>query len=109
MPKIQWTLDLKKASRRHLAVQRPYPRTILRPLRYSVQIAVPVAAGYGTDAKAPEVIPISVSPAPLGTDTAQQHVIASVPITLHLPCGIQMYYHNSQLTDVFRALRYADV
>ncbi|MGC6031526.1 IS66 family insertion sequence element accessory protein TnpB [Enterobacter kobei] len=58
--------------------------------------------------KTPEVISISVSAPPVSADTVQQHTVANDPITLHLPGGIRMCCHPSQLTDVFRALRYAD-
>ncbi len=57
-------------------------------------------------AKTPEVIPINVSAAPASTDSVQLHAAANESITLHLPGGIRMCCHPSQLTDVFRALRY---
>lgn len=59
-------------------------------------------------AKVPEVIPISVSAVPMSADAIQQHVVANDSITLHLPGGMRMCCHPSPLTDVFRALRYAD-
>ncbi|MDJ6543523.1 IS66 family insertion sequence element accessory protein TnpB, partial [Salmonella enterica] len=34
--------------------------------------------------------------------------VANEPVTLFIPGGIRMCCHPSQLTDVFRALKYAD-
>lgn len=58
-------------------------------------------------AKAPEVIPINVSAASISSDNIPQHA-ASEPVTLFLPGGNRLCCQPSQLTDVFRALRYAD-
>lgn len=98
-----------------MAVQRPHPRTILRPLRYSVQIAAPVAAGCGTGGTARKSARSysdqcfgCTDEFRLSSDSVQQHSVVNDPVTLHLPGGIRMYCHPSQLADVFRALRYAE-
>ncbi|HAT1685480.1 TPA: IS66 family insertion sequence element accessory protein TnpB, partial [Klebsiella oxytoca] len=59
-------------------------------------------------AKTPEVIPVHVSASPAGYDISPPHVTTHEPVTLFLPGGIRMCSHPSQLTDVFRALKYAD-
>lgn len=55
-------------------------------------------------------IPVSVSDTPAPVDSLSQHAAAAVnePVTLFLPGGIRMCCHPSQLTDVFRALRYTE-
>ncbi|EIK2434421.1 IS66 family insertion sequence element accessory protein TnpB [Escherichia coli] len=56
-------------------------------------------------ARAPEIIPVSVSGAP---GMADGRPLSDEPVTLFLPGGIRMCCQPSQLTDVFRALRHAD-
>ncbi|WP_439413191.1 IS66 family insertion sequence element accessory protein TnpA [Enterobacter ludwigii] len=111
MPKIRWTLDQKKhhvtAWRSSGLTREQYCDLYDIPFKSLRQWPQDVALAERR-AKAPEVIPISVSAAPVGTDTVQQPPVANDPVTLHLPGGIRMCCHPSQLTDVFRALRYAD-
>ena len=53
-------------------------------------------------ANKPTVLPVNIAePA----RTAEP--VATEPVTLFLPGGIRMCCHPSQLTDVFRALKYA--
>lgn len=111
MPKIRWTLDQKK---HHVATWRSRGLTREQycdlydiPFKSLRQWPQDIAQAQ-RHAKAPEVIPITVSAASVSTDTVQQHSAANDPVTLFLPGGIRMCCHPSQLTDVFRALRYAD-
>ncbi|MDY9123358.1 hypothetical protein UZ470_26220, partial [Escherichia coli] len=53
-------------------------------------------------ARAPEIIPVSVSGAP-GMDDGRP--LSDDPVTLFLPGGIRMCCQPSQLTDVFRVNR----
>lgn len=110
MPKIRWTLDQKK---HHVAAWRASGLTREQycdlydiPFKSMRQWPQDVLKAEKL-AKAPEVIPISVSPASLNSDNTPQHA-ASEPVTLFLPGGIRLCCQPSQLTDVFRALRYAD-
>ena len=111
MPKIRWTLDQKK---HHVAAWRASGLTREQYCNFydipfkSMRQWPQDAAKAEKLAKAPEIIPVSVSPAPLNSDTLSQHSTASEPVTLFLPGGIRMCCLPSQLTDVFRALRYAD-
>lgn len=111
MPNIRWTLDQKKhhvtAWRASGLTREQYCDLYGIPFKSLRQWPQDVAQAERR-AKATEVIPISVSAAPMSTDIVQQHVAADNPITLHLPGGIRMCCHPSQLTDVFRALRYAE-
>lgn len=111
MPKIRWTLDQKK---HHVAAWRASGLTREQycdlydiPFKSMRQWPQDVALAERR-AKAPEVILLRVSATPVSTDTVQPHAVTIDPITLHLPGGIRMCCHPSQLTDVFRALRYAD-
>lgn len=111
MPKIRWTLDQKKlhvtAWRSSGLTRKQYCDLYDIPFK-SLRQWPPDVALAERRAKAPEVIPISVSASQVSTDTTQQHAAINDPITLHLPGGIRMCCHSSQLTDVFRELRYAD-
>ncbi|HBX6199001.1 MULTISPECIES: IS66 family insertion sequence element accessory protein TnpA [Klebsiella pneumoniae complex] len=54
----------------------------------------------------PAVLPVHIAePAPPDEPFS---AVANKPVTLFLPGGIRMCCHPSQLTDVFRALKYAD-
>ncbi|MEI9745003.1 IS66 family insertion sequence element accessory protein TnpB [Enterobacter ludwigii] len=54
----------------------------------------------------PTVLPVHIAePAPPAEPFS---ATANEPVTLFLPGGIRMCCHPSQLTDVFRALKYAD-
>jgi hypothetical protein len=112
MPKIRWTLDQKK---HHVAAWRASGLTREQycdlydiPFKSLRQWPQDVAQAEQR-ANAPEIIPVRVSDAPasLNSDNIQQHA-TSEPVTLFLPGGIRMCCQPSQLTDVFRALRYAD-
>lgn len=110
MPKIRWTLDQKKhhvaAWRTSRLTREQYCDLYDIPFKSMRQWPQDVAKAEKL-AKTPEVIPVSVSPASLNSDNIQLHA-ASEPVTLFLPGGIRMCCQPSQLTDVFRALRYAD-
>ncbi|EEH4119229.1 IS66 family insertion sequence element accessory protein TnpB [Salmonella enterica subsp. enterica] len=110
MPKIRWTLDQKK---HHVAAWRVSGLTRKQycdlydiPFKSMRQWPQDVLKAEKL-AKAPEVIPVSVSPASLNSGNITQHA-TSEPVTLFLPGGIRLCCQPSQLTDVFRALRYAD-
>ncbi|MEE4407021.1 IS66 family insertion sequence element accessory protein TnpA [Enterobacter mori] len=112
MPTIRWTLDQKK---HHVAAWRA---SGLTREQYCDLYDIPVkslrqwpqdVAKAEQRANAPDVIPVRVSEVPADIDTAHQHATAvNEPVTLFLPGGIRMCCHPSQLTDVFRALKYAD-
>ncbi|ADU72357.1 hypothetical protein [Pantoea sp. At-9b] len=113
MPKIRWTLDQKK---HHVAAWRASGLTRAQycdlydiPFKSLRQWPQDVAKAEQR-ANAPEIIPVRVSDAPAApVDTLQQPPAAvNEPVTLFLPGGIRMCCHPSQLTDVFRALRYAE-
>ncbi|WP_439412927.1 IS66 family insertion sequence element accessory protein TnpA [Enterobacter ludwigii] len=54
----------------------------------------------------PTVLPVHIAePAPPAEPFS---ATANEPVTLFLPGGIRMCCHPSQLTDVFRAIKYAD-
>lgn len=54
----------------------------------------------------PAVLPVHIAePAPPAESFSPA---VNEPVTLFLPGGIRMCCHPSQLTDVFRALKYAD-
>lgn len=55
-------------------------------------------------ANEPTVLPVHIAP-PLHADVPQP--VTNEPVTLFLPGGVRMCCQPSQLTDVFRALKYA--
>ncbi|EOK2398468.1 IS66 family insertion sequence element accessory protein TnpB [Escherichia coli] len=55
-------------------------------------------------ANEPTVLPVHIAP-PLHADVPQP--VTNEPVTLLLPGGVRMCCQPSQLTDVFRALKYA--
>jgi len=57
-------------------------------------------------ASEPAVLPVHIAGSPPPAEPLSP--AATEPVTLFLPGGIRMCCHPSQLTDVFRALRYAD-
>ncbi|MFV0489665.1 MAG: IS66 family insertion sequence element accessory protein TnpA [Vibrio fluvialis] len=111
MPKIRWTLDQKKhhvsAWRSSGLTRKQYCDLYDIPFKSLRQWPQDVAQAERR-AKAPEVIPISVSAAPISSGSVLLHSAINDPVTLHLPGGIRMCCHPSQLADVFRALRYAE-
>ncbi|EBY2670046.1 IS66 family insertion sequence element accessory protein TnpB [Salmonella enterica subsp. enterica serovar Newport] len=111
MPKIRWTLDQKK---HHVAAWRASGLTREQycdlydiPFKSLRQWPQDVAKAEQR-ANAPEIIPVRVSEGPVDIDTVHQYSAVHEPVTLFLPGGIRMCCHPSQLTDVFRALRYAE-
>ncbi|MGN7792779.1 IS66 family insertion sequence element accessory protein TnpA [Enterobacter sp. 22452] len=57
-------------------------------------------------ASEPAVLPVHITETP--PPAAPFSPAVNEPVTLFLPGGIRMCCHPSQLTDVFRALKYAD-
>ncbi|ECF1925503.1 IS66 family insertion sequence element accessory protein TnpB [Salmonella enterica subsp. enterica serovar Newport] len=55
-------------------------------------------------ANEPTILPVQIAPT-LQADAPPP--VANEPVTLFIPGGIRMCCHPSQLTDVFRALKYA--
>ena len=105
---MRWTLDQKK---HHVAAWRAsgltreqYCELYDIPFKSLRQWPQDVAKAEKR-ARAPEIIPVSVSGAP-GMDDGRP--LSDDPVTLFLPGGIRMCCQHSQLTDVFRALRHAD-
>lgn len=113
MPNIRWTLDQKKhhvtAWRASGLTREQYCDLYDIPFKSLRQWPQDVAKAEQR-ASAPEIIPVRVSDSPAAVDTLSQHSATAVnePVTLFLPGGIRMCCHPSQLTDVFRALRYAE-
>lgn len=110
MPDIRWTLDQKK---HHVAAWRASGLTRMQyaelydiPFRSLRQWQQDVAKAEQR-ANTPEIIPVRVPEASAG-DALHLHAAVNEPVTLFLPGGIRMCCHPSQLTDVFRALRYAE-
>lgn len=105
---MRWTLDQKK---HHVAAWRAsgltreqYCELYDIPFKSLRQWPQDVAKAEKR-ARAPEIIPVSVSGAP---GMANGRPLSDEPVTLFLPGGIRMCCQPSQLTDVFRALRHAD-
>ncbi|EEQ1773967.1 IS66 family insertion sequence element accessory protein TnpA [Escherichia coli] len=108
MSKPRWTLDQKK---HHVAAWRAsgltreqYCELYDIPFKSLRQWPQDVAKAEKR-ARAPEIIPVSVSGSSGMTDGRP---LSDEPVTLFLPGGIRMCCQPSQLTDVFRALRHAD-
>ncbi|QRP75212.1 IS66 family insertion sequence element accessory protein TnpB [Escherichia coli] len=107
MPKPRWTIEQK---RQHVAAWRAsgltrqqycelndIPFTSLREWPQDV-------AKAERRANEPTVLPVHIAP-PLHADVPQP--VTNEPVTLFLPGGVRMCCQPSQLTDVFRALKYA--
>ena len=94
MPKIRWTLDQKK---HHVATWRTSGLTREQycdlydiPFKSLRQWPQDVALAERR-AKAPEVIPISVSAVTMSSNSVLQHSVVNDPVTLHLPGGIGVW------------------
>lgn len=107
MSKPRWTIEQK---RQHVAAWRA---SVLTRQQYCELNDIPFTslrewpqdvAKAERRANEPTVLPVHIAP-PLHADVPQP--VTNEPVTLLLPGGVRMCCQPSQLTDVFRALKYA--
>ncbi|HAD5969896.1 TPA_asm: IS66 family insertion sequence hypothetical protein [Salmonella enterica subsp. enterica serovar Typhimurium] len=108
MSKHRWSIAQKK---QHVAAWRASGLTRLQycelndiPFKSLSQWPQDVAKAERR-ANQPAIIPVQIAPA-MPADAPP--TVTNEPVTLFIPGGIRMCCHPSQLTDVFRALKYAE-
>ncbi|EAQ0412364.1 IS66 family insertion sequence hypothetical protein [Salmonella enterica] len=107
MSKLRWSIDQKK---HHVTAWRTSGLTCQQycelydiPFKSLRQWPQDIAKAVRR-ANEPAVLPVHIAP-PLHADAPPP--VTNEPVTLFLPGGIRMCCQPSQLTDVFRALKYA--
>lgn len=107
MSKPRWSIDQKKhhvtAWRTSGLTRQQYCELYDIPFKSLRQWPQDIAKAERR-ANEPTVLPVHIA-APLHTDAPPP--VTNEPVTLFLPGGIRMCCQPSQLTDVFRALKYA--